>query len=424
MNFVPIGRDHLWSPWIFVLLLCILLLMVVGCEKETTSPEGSPIPVITGWQLPERMVCNYPQSQRIVVTVEDAQGPADVPIVLGTILNNGTLVDTFSLWDDGSFYTIPTQPPWADSISGDLIPGDGMFSRRITGQFVNQASQVAFRFEVSDLDGHVGTPVQDSVIISVNSAPILLNPVLPDTLVSGFDSLTLSVTGRDSDYQDFVIRVWLEVPGSNKGEIDLTGPGFYVIWSLAIDSSFAAGIQGNYPFQFYAEDTYQEIAGPLGQIVYVENTPPTISNLVMPDTMILPTQAEGSDTARIFLSVSDRQSLADIYQVTFTDILNDTGQVHGPYPLVDNATGADSVAGDGIYSQGIVLSYTNSPGKYEFTFVAEDLVHQQSIPIIHNLWVIAPTAFTGNSPPPIFLNPRPQESGPLCHPFQLERRQP
>jgi hypothetical protein len=414
-------------PVIVLLPLILLTIFGIGCEEETTEPENSLIPIITGWQLPEKMVYNYHRSQRIVVTVEDAQGPADVPIVWGTILNNGTLIDTFSLWDDGSFYTIPAHPPWADSISGDLIPRDGVFSRRITGQFVNQPTDVTFRFEVTDLDGHVGTPVEATVEINANSAPTLFNPVLPDTLVSGFDSLTLSVTALDSDYQDSVIRVWLEVEGSNKGEIDLEGPDADHHWSITIDSSFAAGILGNYPFQFYAEDTYQEIAGPLGQMVYVENTPPTISNLVMPDTMILPTQSEGSDTAALFLNVDDDQTLLDIPEnaVYFTIVRNDTIPNPTVYPLFDNGTGEDQIAGDGIYSLGIVLFWDDPIGKYTFTFKAKDMVEQESNPIIHDMWVIGPTAFLGRgliSQTPTGLIS--QKSGPLCHPFSLGRRQP
>jgi hypothetical protein len=427
-----------------ILLFLLPFLFGIGCEEETTAPESNPVPVITDWQIPVNMVYNYARGYRLVVQVEDAQGPANVPVVLGTILNNGSTIDTFSLWDDGSFYTVPAQPPWADSISGDLVPRDGFFSRRITGQFVNQPTHITFRFEVSDLDGHIGTPVEVPVEIRSNSFPSLQNPQLPDSLLSGFNDIVLSVTATDSDAQDSVIRVWLEVQGSDKGEIDLTGPDQNHHWSITIDSSFAAGIQGTYPFQFYAEDTFQEITGPVGQNVYVENVPPVLDSLVMPDTMFLPTTPGDCDTADIFLWVSDRQSLLDIYSVTFTTVLNDTGQVHGPYGLSDDGTGADQTAGDGIYSQGIVLCHENTPGKYDFTFVAEDLVGQQSTPIVHTLWVIAsvttppliPPRIAGGkstapplSPHGVLKSPAVvvgdiSRNGPNCNPFQAERRQP
>ena len=406
------------SHWTLLLPFLLLLLFGMGCEEETPLPPPGPEVVVSEWQVPANMVYNYARSYRIVARVLNLNNPTGLPVVLCTILNGTVTIDTFSLWDDGSFYSVPAQQPWADSISGDLVPCDGFYSRRITGQFVNQPTVVDFVFSTPCCDTDP-IPVE----IRSNTFPTLQNPQLPDSLLNGFDDITLSVTATDSDAQDSVIRVWLEVEGSDKGEIDLTGPDVNHHWSLAIDSSFAAGIQGSYPFQFYAEDTFQEITGPVGQVVTVENAPPILDSLVMLDSMFLPITPGDCDTTDIFLWVSDRQSLLDIYTVTFTTVLNDTGQVHGPYGLSDDGTGADQVAGDGIYSQGIVLCHENTPGKYDFTFIAEDLVGQQSAPIVHTLWVIASVATPPLSPPTIVVGET-SRNGSECYPFQVERRHP
>jgi hypothetical protein len=405
------------------LLFPILLLVWTGCEKEPTSSEASPTPRITEWELPAKMAYNSPKTERIMVTVEDAQGPQDVPSVLGTILSDGTTIDTFSLWDDGSYYSVAVDSPWVGSISGDVVPGDGIFTRRITGQFVDQVTTVSFRFEATDLDGHSAQPVDVTVEVRANSAPVLEDPLLPDTLVSGFDPVTLSVRATDPDDLDSLVRVWLEVVGSGKDDIELSGPDANNRWSVAIDRSFAAGIIGEFPFNFYGEDTFQDIGGPVGQVVTVENNPPVIWDLVAPDTMVLPTQAVGTDTAELFLTIEDDQTLADIYAVYFTSVFNDTVPNPTVFYLFDDGLGADQVAGDGIYSQGIVLAWDNRPGKYTFTFVAQDLVEQESDPIVHDMWVV-PSPVLQGSPGMSRRTPITLSGERACNPFHLERRLP
>ena len=410
------------SYWTFILPLLLLILLGTGCEEDTSTGPEIKIPMITGWALPAKMAYNSPRTDRIVIIVEYPNGPANLQTMVGTILSGGTVIDTFSLLDDGSQYSATPHPPWATDVSGDLIPLDGFFSRRITGQFVDQPTQVTFRFKVADNDGHNSYPLEVAVEVRANTPPTLEDPVLPDTLYSGFDTLTISIRALESDDLDSVTQVWLDVLGSGKDDLELSGPDADNRWSLEIDASFAAGILGSYPFEFYAEDTFHEIAGPLSQQVYVENEPPTLSNLVMIDTFYLPPPEVGSDTTEIFLEVADEQTLADIAEVTFTSVLNDTVPNPNVFYLFDDGFGADQTAGDGIFSVGIVLFSNNTPGKYEFTFIAEDLVGQQSTPISQVLWVLPPPSGLSNASTmpkwllPSFRNDR------LCNPFQTERR--
>ena len=200
--------------WIVLLPLIISLSIWIGCEEDITSPdEGSPVPSIVSWEVPVKMAFNSPKTDRILVVVEDGQGPADVPFVLCTLMDGGATIDTFALWDDGSFYEVEAHPPWANTVSGDLVPRDGIFSRRISGQFVDQQTDVTFRFDATDLDGHAATTVDVAVEVRANSAPVLEGPQLPDTLVSGFDPVTLSIRAYDPDDLDSLVRVWLEVEG-------------------------------------------------------------------------------------------------------------------------------------------------------------------------------------------------------------------
>ena len=411
------------SYWTLIIPFLFLIVLGTGCEEDTTTSPSSPTPVITGWELPVKMAYNSNRSDRIVVIVEDAQGPENVPSVLGTILDGTTMIDTFTLLDDGSENTVTAHPPWATTQSGDLIPLDGFFSRRINAHFVDTTAQVTFRFEATDNDGHTAVMVEVPVEIYSNNAPTIDAPQVPDTLESGFDSLlVLSIRAIDPDDLDSVTHVWLDVVGSGKDDLELSGPDVDNRWSLEIDASFAAGIQGWYDFDFYAEDTFHQIAGPYVQHVMVENNPPITTNLVMIDTFYLPPPEVGSDTTNIHIDVADDQTLADIDEVTFTSVLNDTVPNPNVFYLFDDGFGADQTAGDGTYSVGIVLFSTNTPGKYEFTFVAEDLVGQQSIPISQVMWVIPPPSSLANAPNPPHRITHLFQDDRLCHHFQEEGR--
>ena len=233
------------SYWTLIVPFLLLILLGTGCEEDTSTGPENPTPVITDWELPAKMAYNSLRADRIVVIVEDAQGPANLQTMQATILSGSTVIDTFSLLDDGSQYSATPHPPWATAVSGDLIPLDGFLSRRITGQFVDQPTQVTFRFEVTDNDGHTATPVEVAVEVRANTAPVLENLQLPDTLYSGFSPLTLSVRALEPDDLDSVTHVWLDVLGSGKDDLELSGPGADNRWSLEIDASFAAGILGS-----------------------------------------------------------------------------------------------------------------------------------------------------------------------------------
>jgi hypothetical protein len=410
--------------WIFLLSLIISLAAWIGCEEDITSPdEGSPVPSIVSWEVPAKMAFNSPKTDRILVMVEDGQGPTDVPFVLCTLLDGGATIDTFTLWDDGSFYEVAAHLPWASTVSGDLVPRDGIFSRRISGQFVDQQTDVTFRFNAADLDGHTASTVDVAVEVRANSAPVLENPQLPDTLVSGFDPVTLSIRAYDPDDLDSLVRVWLEVEGSGKEDMELDGPDADDRWSISIERSFAVCIEGDFQFKFYAEDTFQEIGGPVGGLVTVENDPPTLSNLIAVDTMYLPTQADTSDTSELYVDVDDDQTLADIIEVTFTSVRNDTIPNPNIFYLFDDGTGADEVAGDGTYSQGIVLFWNNPVGKYTFTFRAKDCVDQLSDSLTHDMWVVPQPGTLATGEQKYFKEPMILPNDRLCNPFQAERRQ-
>ncbi|MCP4583299.1 MAG: hypothetical protein GY839_16960 [candidate division Zixibacteria bacterium] len=102
----------------------------------------------------------------------------------------------------------------------------------------------------------------------------------------------------------------------------------------------------------------------------VTNENPEVYNLVAPDSLIkgLP------DTTLIYLSLRDPQGLDDIDSVFFT-VDRPDGSTNGFtfYMFDDGLNGGDSLAEDGIYTQGIQSPSSGSQtGDYVFHFSARD----------------------------------------------------
>ena len=103
---------------------------------------------------------------------------------------------------------------------------------------------------------------------------------------------------------------------------------------------------------------------------------PEVYDLVAPDSLIknLP------DTTAIFISARDPQGLEDIDSVFFTVTRPDNTSNDYVFCMFDDGeNGGDSIAGDGIYTQGIQSpSSDNQTGDYVFHFSAKDKSNNSS----------------------------------------------
>lgn len=123
----------------------------------------------------------------------------------------------------------------------------------------------------------------------------------------------------------------------------------------------------------------------------VTSNNPEIFDLTAPDSLIkgIP------DTTMIYAGISDPQGLDDIDSVYFTVIRPD-GSSNGYvfYMFDDGVNGGDTLADDGIYSQGIQSPDLNAQtGDYIFRFTARDLEGNLSGTIDKTI-----TAYEYNSP--------------------------
>jgi hypothetical protein len=129
----------------------------------------------------------------------------------------------------------------------------------------------------------------------------------------------------------------------------------------------------------------------LSSFVSVErlNQPPTLSDLVAPDSVSV-------STSVVFLQLtvraSDPDGQNDIQKVFFNSFKPDGSPASGnPFQMLDDGnaggTSGDQVSGDGIYSLVIQLPPGTSKGDYRFEFQAEDRSGALSNTILHTITV-------------------------------------
>lgn len=116
-----------------------------------------------------------------------------------------------------------------------------------------------------------------------------------------------------------------------------------------------------------------------------QNSPPVISNLVAPDTIVV---EDPRSLIELHITVSDPNGLLDISEVYF-NVFGPGSSTGNKVSMFDDGQegNGDDQAGDGVYSRIIEISPANQKGDYRFEFEAVDRVGEISNKIIHTLTV-------------------------------------
>ncbi|MBL7074045.1 hypothetical protein ISS37_02240 [candidate division KSB1 bacterium] len=344
---------------LFLYILCLGWVMG-GCDREPNGPEPEdPSPVFEIVDVPSKWALRSDRPRTVAAKVYDPQGVEDLSAVWVNIMELGTNGVTWAdtLLDDANI----------DSTSGDLVPKDGIFSKLMkSDDFAPFEGQYIFLFQALDISSNLGEHL-DTVWVGENSPPVVYNPDIPDTLLSGFAVAQFSIQVSDSQGQGDIKDVCFTIGGSVFYLLPSTQPFHYY---LAVDSSFSAGLKGDYQIVFRATDYFEETNEPVIDSLWIENLSPRLGQITAPDTMV-----RGSgDTFVLEVVVSDPQGLGDIREVRFRVIKPDGSQGFSD-DLHDDETHEDRDAGDGVFSQGISApDPENLEGDYTFIFWAEDRV--------------------------------------------------
>ncbi len=179
----------------------------------------------------------------------------------------------------------------------------------------------------------------------------LINSVLADIQLQGFEENTLSIALNDSGLY-----------GDALPDDDVYSRNIYL---NHIDS-----MEGIITIEYTAQGAGSLIQTFFDTLFVIANLPPYITEIVMPDTIVRP--RTGTKDLFIYVTVDDPNGVHDVTNGYF-QVKNNTSGLWGvDYNLNDNGELGDTEAGDGIFSTGLEISANNAVATNYFRFRVKD----------------------------------------------------
>jgi hypothetical protein len=352
-------------------IVFILSILVSGCEP-TTQVVGLATG-ISAKTLDLLWVFESEEHRQIEIQVIPRDLSADKTMICFIKGESGSNTH-FRLYDDGGLGTWNDSDGWADSKSGDIIPGDGIFSRRINSKFAPRRGDYNLSFVFTT--GPPPDSLHVKVSVSENSPPAVIRHETPPFVASGSISDTFTAIIGDPDGFSDVNRTELVL---TEPELEISGFRTYPMermddstWTIVSFPEMAVGIHDR-PYQVVYRTLDNVLSqGQVPQWVYsdriacqFENLPPEIVNFSGPDTVWIPRE----DTTTVFfhfdIEVRDDQGVND-FDSLFV-FLPREGRDPWQSFYFDDGVDIDSTAGDGFYRAGFSANRTN-PTDVTFTF--------------------------------------------------------
>ncbi len=382
---------------IFKYFIILFLLLNLNCsENNVTSPEPNlNITFFKISSIPDTIYTLTPENLLITVKTEKRILP-NVNFILMRLFDYSykvsTLVDT--LYDNAS--------------SGDVVPGDGVFSLSINSTKIMDAPG---KYILEFSHPEVKEILLDTVVLlggNKNLPPVLSGLILPETVsldspetkhyifIDVIDpqgkSDILEVKGKV--YYPYFATPSLEIILKNEGippEILKNENNYVYIFQ---PNDIARRGTGEYSILFNARDKKDNVSNSLYGSIYffsqIENLPPIIEYVNAPDTV-----SSSIGTLLLEVKVKDVNGRGDIEIVYFNSFLPDGNpSTNNPFYMyddgselsIDGGISGDKVKDDGIYSRIISVPPT-AKGNYLFIFYAVDKVKNISEPVRHNIVV-------------------------------------
>ncbi|MBN2356038.1 hypothetical protein JXO59_07985 [candidate division KSB1 bacterium] len=385
------------------IFFALALSLIYGCKRDLPLPVPDNHVITMGIRLLPRVMNPY-RDYRVEVKVSPTPGNVSYIQLDAVRLGTSQPEVTYYLNDDGD----AVHPD-----RGDVVANDGVFTQVLQWRPAELTrNYYQFRFTAVG-EGLESIPVLLDTVLSLdNKAPRILQAQAPELLPSGFmDEKYFYVAVQDSDGVDDIASVsfsglrgemtfftgQLHDDGSRGDAV--AGDGLY---SLRLDSTFAAAKKGTFDLQFIARDRSNVASNIAQKTITIENEPPHIFNLNALSEATIPLTE--SNTFLVTLDVRDPQGYEDIQFVGYMALRPDSVYANQglPIPMVDNGLPfdldrwsqsyfGDVVANDGTYSITAVIFPTDSfgnptlKGKYIWTFYAIDFVGQKSEQLVHEI---------------------------------------
>ena len=357
-------------------------------------------PQVTDVSAPDKMALGVADFKTFQVIIS---GESEGVEVNCSIYYEENEIAAFQLLDDAGYTNFTVIPDYLFYNSGDVVAGDGIFTRWVNSLFTDSSSQFEVIFTVLNSDSLAIFQQSDELQVYMNSSPEMSAPNLPAVLDSVSLPLSLEALVTDPDGREDIDSVYFRLfEGTIPQNLlyKMEDPEMDSIFTYYMDSTFAAGLMGEYTFVFKAVDILGAESDSLGLTAVIENYPPTLSNpATIPDSSItIPVDTSEIIELKITVEVGDPQGLGDIATV-WIDIERPTGVWIYDYPMADNGLPfdidslyldylGDETAGDGTYTTTRLYTYEADPGVHIFHFRAQDLVGNQAIAVSDSLELV------------------------------------
>jgi hypothetical protein len=372
---------------IIKILAAITFLMIfISCNEEVLPPEPEPEFAIEGVKVPLRLNVGNPRDYDVSFRVTHPGGAGAIAEVTLTFYGSDqtTQLLQLPLYDDGGFL----------HDDHDVVAGDGIFTNHfVSDSLVFPVGDVFMRVKaVDNAQENRQTDIVEAKAL-INAAPVLLSVNAPDTLYSGSQPLLFSVAVQDSNDIEDVTGVVMRL---KRAGIEITSVILEFqsktaadsgIYGAFFDSTFAAERDSLYTLEFQAVDLSDDVSDILTKEIFLENVPPRVFDVELPETFQRP--SSGEDTIEVRISANDPQGLGDIDSVRV--VVQRMGGSASTIQMFDDGdfeNHRDVLAGDGIFSRGLTVSPQSTTGIFFFTFRAVDKVNNQSTTITDSLEIL------------------------------------
>ncbi len=365
----------------FGLSLILLLLAGSSCRDAVIEQEKGK-PDIREVRMPSSWNTNSVEKVSVELRGTHGDGPSFLTGATFKVYDaQNTVVFESTLLDDGGYR----------SNSGDVLAGDGVYRNRyLPGEITSLTGVYRFEFSLGDKNDMVVKKEISPVLFAFDAAPEVVSFNAPATLPSGFGPLLITARVTDPDSLEEIETVTMDVLRNGVSvlndlyKLQKDGQPGDSLYSLRIDSSFAAGLQGSYVFSLNVTDRFGVSGTPETQKVRIENEGGRITGVDMPDQVQRPAVAGDLTIVPIHASVTDPQGNGDIDSVYFFAQKPDStfSNNGNPFLMVDNGRpfnldnpfveAGDAEADDGIYTLMTLISSSAEAGTYIFTFYMRD----------------------------------------------------
>jgi hypothetical protein len=373
------------------LILMVLGILIHACQEEKVIVQIPAEFEVQEVNIPGVISTTSAKPVLLTAKVTHPQGNAGIEQVICVIIDS-TGQDSLSLemFDDGDAL---------GNSSGDIIAFDQIYTVTIIGtQLMLPQGIYQVQIFAQANSGEKVRSFNQNLEIFPNQAPEIVNYFFPDTISLKMPSTEVQFTVFDNDGLNDIRWVVMQgfEPGNAFPVFQDTIPNPQnnsPLFTMTIDSSYAAAKKDDYELQIFAEDRVNDKSPEVIHPLFIENSAPQLLNISVPDTMLIFQTSSNIDTVRA--EVKDGQSLLDVKRVYFVSQIRQAngslGPESDPIDLFDNGDivqSGDPVATDGEYSRIIRIDPENTPGTYIFTFHSQDFVDQFSTTLVDSIEVI------------------------------------